>query len=118
MSMSKTGQLLLHSLPLLGGVFLSYLFWQSTYLLLSFYVIIVITLIFYGKDKKIEFKIFEYGLIAGFVIEIVGTQVSGYQSFTKPDFMGIPLWLPVSWAYGFILMKRVALIIAKNSPWA
>lgn len=115
--MSRTKQLLLHSLPLVGGVFLSYLFWQSTYLLLVLYVTIVVAFILSGQDKGIEFKIFGYGLIAGFIIEIIGTQISGYQSFTKPDFIGIPLWLPVSWAYGFILMKRIALIIAKNSPW-
>ncbi len=77
----------------------------------------VLIIIAAGHDKKIEFYILFYGLIAGFIIETIGTQVSGYQSFTQPDVLGIPYWLVVSWGYGFILMKRISLIITTGSPW-
>src|SRR3989344_123 len=110
-SMDKIKQLLLHSSPLALGIILSYLFWRNNYLLLALYLLVVLLVILFGKDKKIESQIFAYGVVWGFVIEIVGTQISGYQSFTNPDWMGVPLWLPVSWGYGFILIKRVALII-------
>jgi hypothetical protein len=70
-----------------------------------------------GKDKKIELYILIYGLIAGFIIETVGTQISGYQKFTQPDIWGIPYWLIISWGYGFILMKRISLIIGRGTPW-
>lgn len=116
--MNKIGQLLIHSSPLVLGVILSYFFWQSTYVLLFLYIAITLLIIFTGKDKKIEVEILVYGIVVGSLIEIIGTQVSGYQSFAKPDFMGIPLWLSVSWGYGFILMKRAALIFVKDSPWA
>ena len=85
--------------------------------MLILYVGIVSIVIFSGKDRKIELNILIYGIIAGIVIEVIGTQVAGYQSFIKPDFAGIPFWLPVSWGYGFILMKRISLIIATGSPW-
>jgi len=81
------------------------------------YLFLVLALIFFGKDKKTELKIFLYGMLAGFVVETIGTKISGYQSFSNPDILGIPYWLIVSWGYSFLLMKRIYLIIATNSPW-
>ena len=114
---NRAGLLIVHSLPLALGVLLSFLFWRSNVLLLIIYCLLVAAIIFFGKDRKSEAWIFVYGIIAGFIIETIGTQVSGYQSFTNPDVWGIPYWLMVSWGYGFILMKRISLIIATGSPW-
>ena len=113
----KIIQLIIHSLPLLLGIVLSYLLWESSILLLGVYIVAVALLIIAGKDKKVELWILLYGMIAGFVVEVIGTQVSGYQSFTNPDMWGIPYWLIVTWGYGFLLMKRVSLIIATGFPW-
>ena len=52
-----------------------------------------------------------YGILVGIVVEVIGTQISGYQSFTKPDFGGIPIWLPIAWGYGFVAMKRIGFIL-------
>lgn len=71
--------------------------------------------IWFGQDRKTESLIFLYGLGAGFVVETLGTQVSGYQSFTLPQVLGIPYWLLVSWGYGFILMKRIGFIIVMGN---
>lgn len=111
-------QLFIHSSPLILGIFLSYLFWQSSKLLLILYLGAVFGLILMGRDRKTELWIFIYGMIIGFIIETTGTLVSGYQSFAKPEVFGIPYWLVVVWGYGFILMKRISLIIATRSPWA
>lgn len=115
--MQKIKLLIIHSSPFLLGIFLSYLFWRSNALLFFFYIILVLFVVFSGKDKKTELWIFLYGIAAGFVIETIGTQISGYQKFIQPDILGIPYWLLISWGYGFILMKRISLIIANNSPW-
>jgi len=115
--MYKIKQLIIHSSPLALGVLLSNVFWKQNVVLLGMYLIIVAAVIFIGKDKKTELWIFLYGIVAGFIVETIGTQISGYQSFTQPDVWGIPFWLIISWGYGFILMKRVGLIIATNSPW-
>ncbi len=74
-------------------------------------------LIFFSKDRKVEMWIFFYGLTAGAFIEIIGTKISGYQNFENPDILGIPYWLLVAWGYGFVLMKRIGLILKNNSPW-
>jgi len=116
--MNKFCLVIFHSLPLFFGILLSYLFWRSNLLLLVIYSVFVLGLIYFGKDRKTEFLIFIYGSIVGFIIETIGTQISGYQSFTQPDVLGIPYWLVVSWGFGFLLMKRISLIIATGSPWA
>ena len=115
--MKKTQQLIIHSIPLAFGILLSFLFWKSNLTLLIFYSFLVLMLVLTGNDKRVESWIFLYGILAGLIVETLGTQISGYQSFTQPDMLGIPFWLLVSWGYGFILMKRISLIIATGSPW-
>lgn len=117
MMREKTKQLIIHSAPLALGILLSFLFWKSNVLLLVIYVLLVAALVIFGKDRKVEVWIFLYGIVAGFIIETIGTHISGYQSFAQPDVWGIPYWLIVTWGYGFILMKRVGFIIATGSPW-
>ncbi len=115
--MQKIILIALHSLPLAAGVVFSYFFWSSNTTLLLTYLIITFLLIIFGSDRRLERWIFLYGLIAGFVVDTIGTNLSGYQSFTLPQIWGIPYWLPVTWGYGFILMKRISLIIGTGSPW-
>lgn len=115
--LDKIQRLIIHSSPIALGLLLSFLFWRRALLLLVIYLILVFLLIATGKEKKTELLIFIYGLIVGFLVEAIGTQVSGYQSFAKPDIWGLPYWLIVSWGYGFILMKRVGLIITTGLPW-
>lgn len=117
MKMPKSLQLLIHSSPLALGILLSYIFWRSNSLLLGIYLVAVFALILLGRDRKVEFLIAIYGIIAGFIIEVIGTQISGYQNFTQSDFLGIPAWLLIAWGYGFVLMKRISLLIATDSPW-
>lgn len=86
-------------------------------MLFLIYAVILFIVVATGKDQKAEFLIMIYGLVTGSIIEVAGTRVSGYQSFARPDLFGIPYWLPVCWSYGFVVMKRVGLIIGTGSPW-
>lgn len=104
--MNKLSKIFIETLPILLGVLLTYLFWQNNVLLFIIYLVLTLGLIYLHKDKT-EFVIFAYGILIGAIIETIGTQISGYQSFTKPDFDGIPMWLPVVWGYGFVAMKRI-----------
>lgn len=101
------------TVPILLGIVLSYIFWVDNYWLLGIYLAVSLFLIWRHKDRS-EYLIFIYGIVIGFIVEVVGTQVSGYQSFTKPDFWGIPVWLPVAWGYGFVAMKRIGDIISNQ----
>jgi hypothetical protein len=114
----KLSQISIHSAPFALGIALAFFLWEQNLILLICYLVITIVFIVTGKDQKAESGIAIYGLIAALVIEALGTSVSGYQTFNNPSFWGIPVWLPVSFSYGFILMKRIGLIIATGSPWA
>lgn len=98
------------TLPILFGILLSHLFWQNNVLLFIIYFVLTLGLIYVHKDKT-ELIIFAYGAVIGAIVEIIGTRVSGYQSFIKPDFGGIPMWLPIVWGYGFIAMERIGFVI-------
>lgn len=115
--MKKFILLLIHSFPLGLGIILAYFFWEKNSLLLFLFTVITLLLILRGKDVRTELWIFLYGFVAGFTVETIGTQISGYQSFTLPEILGIPYWLLVAWGYGFILMKRLSLIIGTGSAW-
>lgn len=104
--MLKLRLIFLETLPILAGIVLSYFFWQYGFLLAVIYLTVTLLLIYRHGDKT-EFIIFLYGVALGLLVETVGTSVSGYQSFAKPDFAGIPVWLPIVWGYGFVAMKRV-----------
>ena len=107
-----------HSAPFLLGIVLSYFFWRSSLLLLVIYLAVTFLVIATGDDGKTEVGIFIYGIVAGTVIELWGSAVSGYQHWEVVDGMlTIPYWLIVSWGYGFVLMKRIGLIIGTGSPW-
>ncbi len=98
------------TLPILFGILLSYLLWQNNFILLVSYLALSVALILYHDDKS-EFLVLAYGILIGFTVEVLGTQSSRYQSFTNPDFLGIPMWLPIAWGYGFVAMKRIGFIL-------
>ncbi len=114
---TKTFNLIIHTLPLLLGICFSYLFWRINNLLLAVFLVAVFVVLWMSRDRKTEFLTFVYGMAVGFLIETFGTRISGYQSFANPQMLGIPDWLVVAWGYGFVLMKRVGLIISTGSPW-
>jgi hypothetical protein len=96
--------------PILIGIVLSYFFWKNNILLMIIYIVliaIVLKIKFYPGDALALI----YGFFIGLLVEIIGTSVSGYQSFTNPSFWGIPVWLPIAWAYGLMMMKRIGMII-------
>ncbi len=115
--MTKIKQAVIHSLPLLLAMITVNLLWRQNYLLLSLLISAIIACIFLGKDKKMELYIAGAGTIWGMIIEITGARVSGYHTFNKPDFMGIPLWAAVGWGLGFLIAKRVILIFTKGLPF-
>ena len=100
----------LETSPLLIGILLTYLFWKNNIILSIIYLVAILIIL---KVKYYQGDLFAliYGFVIGLLVETIGTSVSHYQSFANPDFLGIPMWLPIVWAYGFMLMKRIGVII-------
>lgn len=106
-------KIFIETVPLILGVAAAYFFWENN-VLLTVLFLLTITLILKTNYKQGDFFALFYGFIIGIIIEIIGTSVSGYQSFANPDFLGIPIWLPIAWAFGFMLMKRIGIIIYQS----
>lgn len=71
--------------------------------------IIVAVLVTKYESKDILF------LLVGFFVMTVSEVFfvsTGVETFTRNTFFGVfPLWLPVLWAYSFMAMKRVIVIL-------
>lgn len=111
--MKKLRKILLETSPILFGIILAYLFWRNSILLSLIYSTLALGLIYFHKDKT-ELFIFIYGILIGAIVEVIGTQISRYQSFSTHEFFGIPLWVPIVWGYGFVAMKRVGFVLQER----
>lgn len=114
--MNKDKQIIANLFPFFLAAGLIYLFWRQSHLLLFLYFSVLIIEILLGRDRIGETKLVVWGIVWGFLLETIGV-LSGYHTFNNPDFMGIPLWLPIFWGYGFITAKRVSSIVYTGSPF-
>lgn len=71
-------------------------------------VIAVVLLYWYFIDYKVgEWKIFLLGVIVGFIAEVGGDTIYQMQYWVQGSLFGIPLWLPLFWGLGFVMMRRI-----------
>lgn len=99
----------LESIPVIIGKILLVLFWKNN-ILLTFLYLLIILMAFKIKYEKREIFIFLLGAIVGLAIEISSVFV-GFERFSQPLILGIPLWMPLTWGYGFVVIKRVSIAI-------
>ncbi|MFZ2049163.1 MAG: hypothetical protein WAV25_02625 [Minisyncoccia bacterium] len=76
---------------------------------LTIIAILFTALIFKVKTHKNEYKVFLLGLVIGSFIEIVLGLISRKQFWEDASLMGIPAWLPIAWAVGFVVITRVGM---------
>ncbi len=67
--------------------------------------------IFKVRIHKGEYKVFLLGLFIGSFIEIVLGLVSRKQFWDDASLLGVPAWLPIAWAIGFVVITRVGMTI-------
>lgn len=106
-------KIFLQIIPVFFGLFFGSFLWHNNYILaLVFLTIIIVMLLIKHYPGDIVALIL--GIVMGLVIEIIGTYFVGYQSFTNPDFFGIPVWLPFAWGYSLMVMKRIGVIVYEH----
>jgi membrane-bound metal-dependent hydrolase YbcI (DUF457 family) len=83
---------------------------------LSLFVVLLIVLTFLIRYYKNEWKILFIGIVLSLFFEIGGDLIYKAQFWENASFFGIPLWLPLLWGYGFIIIRRVGnfIIIQKS----
>lgn len=80
-------------------------------LTLTIIALLFCALIFKVQTYKNEYKVFLLGLIIGSFIEIILGLISRKQFWDDASLLGIPFWLPVAWAIGFVVITRVGMTI-------
>ena len=97
-------------LPFLIMIILSFIFNTELGILLIGIVLIAYT--FLHDYEKGEIYLFLFGIIIGLVLEMTGNLALG-QRWGESSFFSIPLWLPLFWGYGFVVIRRMGNIILK-----
>ena len=83
---------------------------QNDYVLLLVYGI-MITGLFLIKYVKLDWLFFTFALIAMTASETLFVS-TGVEVFKRNSLFGLmPIWLPVLWAYAFVVMRRVVKIL-------
>ncbi len=77
-------------------------------------IIILILISFKIKYYEGEWKVLLFGIITGLLFEIAGDAIYKLQYWEKASLMGIPLWLPLMWGYGFVFIRRVGNLLVKK----
>jgi len=76
-------------------------------------LILMTAITFWMSYEKEEYKVFLLGLILGLIMEVGGDAIYKMQYWETGSLFGIPLWLPLLWAYGFIIIRRIGNLIIK-----
>ena len=107
--MQKTITIFLNTIPVLLMIGLIP-FVQDDYILTALYVgVIVLSLMI--KYTRYDILIFFVGVIFMTISEYLFIS-TGVETFTRNSLFGLmPLWLPILWGYGFIVIKRSVSIL-------
>lgn len=70
-------------------------------------VAVVFSLLLFLRFESGEAVIYLIGVAMGLIIEVGLGQVARTQFFTNASLFGVPLWLPLAWGYGFVVIRRV-----------
>lgn len=100
--------------PLFIAAGITYLFVENSLLLTAIYLAMTGLLLFL-RYRHGDLFAFLYGAVLGFAIEVFETNIVHIHTFAHPDFLGMPLWMPAVWGYGFLLMKRIGMILYEDA---
>lgn len=106
--------ILIQTLPIILGAVLTYFLWHNNMLLTALFLLITAVVLYIGWSPG-DLFVFAYGTVLGFAIEFFEVNIAKFHSFSNPDFFGMPLWMPIVWGYGFVLMKRIGVIIYEDT---
>lgn len=91
------------------GINATFLLWKDNFLVAAMLAVLWAICIRYWHTKE-DNILFVMGGFAGPILEATAVNL-GIWSYTNPNFLGIPLWLPLIWAETLVAAKRVANIL-------
>ena len=85
-------------------------FVSNDYLLSAIYIFIIL-IAFLIKREKNDSLFFVLGFVLMIIFEYFFIS-TGVETFTRNTLLNVmPIWLPISWAYGFVAIKRTVRIL-------
>lgn len=108
---NKILQIFLNAIPIILMIILIPIF-KNDYVLTGIYVLIIIVS-FAIKYEQRDYLFLIFGLIIMIIFEYLFISI-GVETFQRNSLFGLmPLWLPILWAYAFVVMKRAIIILNK-----
>lgn len=104
-------RLILNALPVLLMILLVPLV-RNDWLLTAIYVGIIAVSLLIKRDRR-DWVVLLFGFAVMTVVEYVFVS-TGVEAFRRNSLFGLmPVWLPFLWAYGFVAIKRLVLILSE-----
>ncbi len=83
-------------------------------IIFTFAIIILLLINFKADYHKNEWGLFLIGCIFGLIIEVVLGGIYRLQYWQQGSLFGVPIWLPIVWGYGFVIIRRIGNLIVKS----
>ena len=107
----KVLQTFLNTVPIIIMISLIPVF-KNDYILTGIYALIIAVSFAIKYDQK-DYLFFIFGFIIMIISEYFFIS-TGVETFIRNSLFGLmPLWLPVLWAYAFVVIKRAIIILGK-----
>lgn len=78
---------------------------------MSILILLAIMITFKIKYYKKEIYVFIFGFVLGILLELFASFVLAQSWDSQHTF---PIWLPLTWGYGFVLIRRIGNMIVKK----
>ncbi len=108
----KISEIAKNSFALFAMLIIFYFIKSETWITVLMLALILVA--FKLKYERGEWKVLFFGMVLGFFFEIAGDAVYKLQNWNHTLLFGIPLWLPLMWGYGFVLIRRIGNVIIKK----
>ncbi len=99
------GQLFFELLVYILAITIVSSFWHNSFLTFLLLSILLIVALFLWHDP-LDLKIFIIAALGGSLGEIIAI-FFGAWSYTLPNFLGIPVWLPLLWGFAAVTLRRL-----------
>ncbi len=110
--MKKIKKILTNALPILLMIGLIPVV-LNDYWLTAIYICIILVALIVKKEKN-DLSIFVFGFFIMIISEYLFVS-TGVETFQRNSLFGLmPLWLPLLWGYGFIVIKRAVIVLDTN----
>ncbi|MDP3710841.1 MAG: hypothetical protein Q8R29_03950 [bacterium] len=102
---------LTHVLPVVVFFVLKKIFEADEIISTILMILVFVSYLYFTGFKRRELELLIMGCIIGFMLEVVLGAVYREQFWVNASLFGVPIWLPLAWGMGFVIIRRLGDII-------